>query len=142
MTIFNRTRVDWWVSEHKQIGYGQTSNDHIFTHTLARVMGLLPSRVEIGYSSQQEQLGTGAQEDPLTRTPKRRLTHAELADGPELDDGPGSRRAVVAHCSESKGKPGVGLVKLDVRIHYTFEHELPLARQRINVAVAVPHSEK
>jgi hypothetical protein len=39
MTLFNRTRFDWWVSEHKQIGFAQTSNDHIFTHSLARVMG-------------------------------------------------------------------------------------------------------
>ena len=67
LTIFNQSRVDWWVTDSAQIGQGQTQNEYLFTSTLASVIGILPSRVELAYAKSQAQLGTGAQDSPTAQ---------------------------------------------------------------------------
>ena len=123
LTVFNQSRVDWWVSDSSQIGHGQTQNAHMFTSTLAQALGILPSRVELAYAKTQTQLGTGAQDSPTAR-------RSESAGGV------GDRR-VVPHCASTADMEvaGTGLTKVDVRLIYTFEHELPMARSMVEVAI-------
>jgi len=61
LTVFNSSRTDFWVTEAEHIGKGQTENEYTLTSSLASVLGILPSRVELAYSKTQQQLGTGAQ---------------------------------------------------------------------------------
>ena len=45
---------------------------------------------------------------------------------------------MVEHCEETgdeQGVKGAGLAKVQVRLLYTFDHELPLARKLVRVAV-------
>jgi len=127
LTIFNQSRVDWWVTDSAQIGQGQTQNEYLFTSTLASVIGILPSRVELAYAKSQAQLGTGAQDSP---TAQRRNAAAGGVGGQ------GERR-LVPHCASAADMEvvGAGLTKVDVRLVYTFEHELPMARSVVEVAV-------
>ena len=65
VTVFNKTRDDWWVTSSATIGTGQTSNEHLVTSNLARVLGVMSARVELGFARAQTQLGTGAQSDAI-----------------------------------------------------------------------------
>jgi len=115
LTVFNSSRTDWWVADSAGVGKGQTENEHTLTSTIASVLGIKPSRVELAYSKAQEQLGTGAQSAIGGRRGERR---------------------VVEHCLDAEGGiRGIGLAKVEVRLLYTFEHELPTARSKIKFAL-------
>ena len=131
------------------------------------VAGVLPSRIELAFATEQRQLGSGAQ--PKSRragTVEARfgasfteavfdgdgfasVDLAALADSePETgeyanadsrgdslatsSDGAAQRRAMNASlCAGDVPIQGQGLAKVEVRLLYTFEHELPFARKQV-----------
>ena len=131
------------------------------------VAGVLPSRIELAFATEQRQLGSGAQPksrragtlqgrfgasfteavfdgDGFASVDLAALADSESETG-EFDkadsrddslatssDGAAQRRATNASlCAGDVPIQGQGLAKVEVRLLYTFEHELPFARKQV-----------